>query len=425
MQAASWQNFLEHSEQTDVGLRRSNNQDSNGAIVSSSEDAWLRRGHLFIVADGMGAHAAGELASKMSVDNVLLTYYKLLDASAADALKRAVEDANAKIFARGQSNPDFKGMGTTTSVLAVLPQGAIVAHVGDSRVYRLRGNRFEQLSADHSLVWEMMAASKITERELPAYVPKNVITRSLGPNQVVKVDLEGPFPLLPGDTFLLCSDGLSGQVSDEEMGAILQTLPPREAGEALIDLANLRGGPDNITVIITRVTGLPTGVSAAGNESTAATASSKPGSVHLATWVVLGVMLLVAAALAAIGEMWGALGAGAIAIVALLTAVVQRSSGASSSSSPALTGGALGRGPYRSLVCSPNAELLDRLAKIIDPVRQMAVEKHWTINWTVVDQHRATAQAAAQQGDYTAALREFCRAMTLLMRDVRDQRRRR
>jgi protein phosphatase len=405
-----------------VGLRRTNNQDSNGAIVSSSEDVWQRRGHLFIVADGMGAHAAGELASKMAVDNVLLTYYKLPDPSPADALKKAVEDANTKIHTRGQSNPDFKGMGTTISSMAILPQGAIVAHVGDSRVYRLRGNRFEQLSADHSLVWEMMAASKITERDLPAYVPKNVITRSLGPNQAVQVDLEGPFPLLPGDTFLLCSDGLSGQVSDEELGAILQTLPPREATVALVELANLRGGPDNITVIITRVMGLPNGV-APGTESHSSTNASQPGAVHVATWVVMGVMLLVAGVLAVGDQLWGAIGAGVIAAGALLAAVVQRSRG-SGGGSAIMPSGALGRGPYRSLVCSPNAEMLDRLSKLIDPVRQMAVEQQWSINWSVVDEHRQLSSDAAASGDYSTALREICRAMTLLMRDVRDQRRR-
>ncbi len=139
--------------------------------------------------------------------------------------------------------------------LVLLPQGALVAHVGDSRVYRLRGTRLEQLTFDHSLVWEMSAAGQLPKDALPGFVPKNIITRSLGPHASVQVDLEGPFPLEAEDTFLLCSDGLTGQVCDEEIGVLLQCLPPADAAQVLIDLANLRGGPDNVTVIIARVKG--------------------------------------------------------------------------------------------------------------------------------------------------------------------------
>jgi serine/threonine protein phosphatase PrpC len=251
--ADPWQKFVEHAELTDVGLRRSNNQDSLAFQLASGEKEWRRRGHLFLVADGMGAHAAGELASKIAADTVPLTYFKLADESPVTALQKAIEDANAKIHARGQANPDFKGMGTTASVLLLLPQGAMVGHVGDSRVYRLRGDRVEQLSFDHSLVWEMKAAGRINDHDMPGFIPKNIITRSLGPADVVQVDVEGPFPLAEGDTFMLCSDGLSGQVEDEELGVILHCLPPREAVQVLVDLANLRGGPDNITVIVARV----------------------------------------------------------------------------------------------------------------------------------------------------------------------------
>ena len=145
-------------------------------------------------------------------------------------------------------------MGTTCSVLTLLPQGAVVAHIGDSRVYRLSQNRLEQLTFDHSLVWEMKAAGQLTsEEESAGKIPKNVITRSLGPYSECKVDLEGPFPVQVGDTFLLCSDGLTGVITDAEIGAILANLSPDEAARVLIDLANLRGGPDNITVVIVKV----------------------------------------------------------------------------------------------------------------------------------------------------------------------------
>ena len=139
---------------SDVGLRRTNNQDNMGVMMASNADLWQRRGHLFLVADGMGAHAAGEYASKLAVDHVPHTYHKEPDASAATAIRKAIEEANHIIPARGQANPDFQGMGTTCSALIMLPEGAMVAHVGDSRVYRLRSNRLEQLTFDHSLVWE-------------------------------------------------------------------------------------------------------------------------------------------------------------------------------------------------------------------------------------------------------------------------------
>ena len=252
--AAIWENCIEHATATDVGLRRSNNQDATAVAVAGSVAAFQQRGNLYMVADGMGAHAAGELASKLAVDIVPLAYQKLADRAPPDALRAAVEDANAQIHGRGRADPDFRGMGTTSTTLVLLPQGAVAAQVGDSRAYRLRGDQFAQLTFDHSLVWEMRAAGQLPGDQVPEYIPKNVITRSLGPSPTVQVDIEGPFPLMVGDTFLLCSDGLSGQVKDAEMGTILQCLPLAEAARTLIDLANLRGGPDNITLVLIRLT---------------------------------------------------------------------------------------------------------------------------------------------------------------------------
>ena len=252
--AQNWNNCLEYIALTDVGMRRANNQDAHVEVLSPDQDQWFRRGHLFVVCDGMGAHAAGELASEMAAEGIPHMYLKYRDLPAADALRKSIEDVNTQIHNRGQANPDFQGMGTTASTLLLLPQGALVAHVGDSRVYRLRGNCLEQLTFDHSLVWEMSAAGQLPKNALPGFVPKNIITRSLGPHAEVKVDLEGPYPLEAGDTFLLCSDGLSGQVQDAEIAALLQCLPIADAAQVMIDLANLRGGPDNVTVTIIHVT---------------------------------------------------------------------------------------------------------------------------------------------------------------------------
>ena len=146
-------------------------------------------------------------------------------------------------------------MGTTCTVLVLLPQGAMVAQVGDSRAYRLRGNRYEQLTFDHSLVWEMRAAANCPPAKSPTTSPRTSLPGRWGRIRRSRSTWKGRFPVLPGDTFLLCSDGLSGPVKDEEMGIILQCLPPAEAARTLVDLANLRGGPDNITVVIVRVKG--------------------------------------------------------------------------------------------------------------------------------------------------------------------------
>ena len=221
----------------------------------SIASGWQSRGHLFLVADGMGAHAAGELASRMAVQAVAHHYHKHLELPPPESLLRALRDANAEIHQRGRANSEFHNMGTTCSALLLLPQGALVGHVGDSRVYRLRHQSLQQLTFDHSLVWEMRAAGQLANRDLSLSIPKNVITRSLGPQAAVQVDLEGPFEIQVGDRFLLCTDGLMAKLQDHEIGLVLVGLPPPEAAQLLVDLANVRGGPDNITVVVIEAVG--------------------------------------------------------------------------------------------------------------------------------------------------------------------------
>ena len=295
---------IDYAALSDIGLRRTNNQDSLAVVPATSDDLRRGRGHLFMVADGMGAHAAGELASKMAVDDVPLIYDKHRELPPPEALRSAVEEANANIHNRGQANAEFHGMGTTASTLVLLPQGALIAHVGDSRVYRLRGKLLEQLSFDHSLAWEMATSAKVSTDEVPGFVPRNVITRSLGPHADVDVDLEGPFPIQTGDVFFLCSDGLSGQVKDDELGAVLAALAPDEAAQALVDLANLRGGPDNITVIVIRVTGPEIATSSVDQGGLGGSAENRstakyPPSVPILVLLLFGA---VAAVLAAAGQ---------------------------------------------------------------------------------------------------------------------------
>lgn len=249
-----WNDSIIHSLQSDIGMRRANNQDSATAVTADSELRFNKRGHLFVVADGMGAHAAGELASQMAVEKIPQHFLRNDAASPLDALRKAISEANREVYLKGQSNPEFHNMGTTVSTLTLGPDGVVVGHVGDSRVYRLRRNVLEQLTFDHSLVWEMEANGHVQPNsELSRAIPKNVITRSLGPSPEVTVDMEGPWPALRGDRYLLCSDGLTGQVEDDEIGMLLGCLSPDKATRVLVDLANLRGGPDNITIIVVQV----------------------------------------------------------------------------------------------------------------------------------------------------------------------------
>ena len=239
---------LEYATCSHVGLKRTINQDSFTSRLSDAAD-FPQHGHLFVVADGMGAHAAGELASQLAVD-------ELRNTSGPEEHARQLEvhfrQANTIIHDRGQANPQLYNMGTTCSALWLLEQGAVVGHVGDSRVYRCRKNRIAQLTFDHSLVWEMRAAGQYSADSSSA-VPRNVITRCLGPHPHVEVDVEGPFSMQAGDTFLLCSDGLTGKIMDAELGVALRYLPPIAAAEFLVDLANLRGGHDNITATVVRI----------------------------------------------------------------------------------------------------------------------------------------------------------------------------
>ncbi len=243
---------LAFCDRTDVGRRRTNNQDSANVLPPSGPQQYKLRGWLFLVADGMGAHAAGEEASRIAAERVPLVYEKLAARSPPLALRRAMEQTNDEIHDKGERTPEFKGMGTTCTVLALLQRGALVGHVGDSRVYRIHGRTVEQLSRDHSLIWDLESQPGFS-REQAVAIPKNIITRSMGPHPHVDVEIEGPFPVEEGDVFLLCSDGLSGQVTDQEIGLFAAELPdPRQAAEALIGLALVRGAPDNVTVVMAR-----------------------------------------------------------------------------------------------------------------------------------------------------------------------------
>ncbi len=246
--------------ETNVGMKRSHNED-NFALM---EDDFL-----YVVADGMGGHASGEVASQMAIDTLKdfftatsadpeATWPYKMDKSRGyeeNRLITSVKLANLRIFETAQRDAKLRGMGTTMVAILVVDDGVLVAHVGDSRAYRLRDGQLAQLTEDHSLLNDYIKMKKLTEEEIRNFPHKNVIVRALGMKESVKVDtmLDPP---QPGDSYILCSDGLCGPISDEEIREIASsTTDLKEACKNMIDRANENGGPDNITVVIAKVMG--------------------------------------------------------------------------------------------------------------------------------------------------------------------------
>ncbi len=423
----NWSESLEHAVLSDIGMRRSNNQDSYAVALAADENNWQQRGHVFVVADGMGAHAAGELASKIAADGIPHSYHKLAALSPPDALRKSIETANRQIHERGQSSPDFHGMGTTCSVLVLLPHGAVVGHVGDSRVYRLRDQHLEQLTFDHSLVWEMTASGQLTEDAIQGFVRKNIITRSLGPHGKVQVDLEGPFALEQGDTFLLCSDGLSGQVTDEEMGVLMGCLPPGDAVRVLIDIANLRGGPDNITVIIARVKGQEITTAAANPAEPLRVSAESPADVqpksgaHPAFWILAGVLLVIAVVLAALGMLIPAAGTLVGALLIGGIGAMQQFGNGGQVGAAMHPGAMLGAGPHTNTPSVANEKMVKVLADLVDQLRDAATSGKFNLDWTRFDTYRKRSAAAAAKRDYPLAVVEYSRALRFMMSELRNQ----
>ena len=377
---------LVHCDRTDVGRKRATNQDSLACLPPSSPAQYRQRGWLFLVADGMGAHAAGERASAIAAERVPLLYAKSAPRSPPLSLRRSIEAVNDEIHSSGESTPGLRGMGTTCTALVILPRGALVGHVGDSRCYRVRGGSVEQLTRDHSLVWELEASKPAGGDgvSLGTWPPKNIITRSMGPNADVQVDIEGPFPVEEGDVFLLASDGLSGQVADEEIGLFASQLEPRDAAEALVGLTLIRGAPDNVTLIIAKA-GPQEVTESSKNDAPWPMSDAEPSAEAAAPipWKPLAAAAVsLFGGLAALGRVdfdtWppqdffqsamliaaGMLVAGAV--VLLLWAILQSLAPPPMRQRLLLPGGRLGKGPYRSYSCSPTPEILEGIVTSIE-----------------------------------------------------------
>ncbi|MCX7700320.1 MAG: protein phosphatase 2C domain-containing protein [Gemmataceae bacterium] len=406
-----------HFALTDVGIRRSHNQDAFAAIPAKSREIWREQGHIFLVADGMGGHAVGEKASQQAARDIPLAYQKYSKDGVAQALRRAFVEVNAAIHAVGVRNREFQGLGTTATALVLRPEGAWIAHVGDSRVYRVRGGRIQQLTFDHSYLWEMARRQNVDPAELQG-LKSNVIIRSLGPDALVQVDIEGPHALEAGDVFVVCSDGLSGPVTDSEIGAVASALPPEEAVRFLVQLANLRGGPDNITAVVVRVGGEPLRTPPR---------RSLAESLRRMHWSLPGLILGILLAIVAIPAFLSSRNLGLFMFLAATLTIALSLAGlllhVRAERIRREVEEEVGElHIYRESPCDIDAAVVEKLARSIGDLKQKVSEVFPKLIPESYTKLFTQAEKLQKEGDLMAAFREYCRAMHELARSYNSVR---
>jgi serine/threonine protein phosphatase PrpC len=237
---------------SDKGLVRRENEDSYLLYIPDDEELLERKGILVIVADGVGGGPAGKRASSMAVELIRDFYYQHPDEDKLEALQESLKAANLHIYQESRMDPLLHGMGTTCTAFVVCKTEGFLCHAGDSRAYLLRDRELRLISEDHTLVHELVAEGIITPEEGRTHPQRNIILKALGSASHLDPDTEC-IDLQKGDTLLLCSDGLHGYMSDEEIYSTLSGNPVEEAGSKLIELALDRGGADNITVVILNI----------------------------------------------------------------------------------------------------------------------------------------------------------------------------
>ncbi len=239
---------------TDRGLRRESNQDSFACWIPEDPGERDRKGVLLVVADGMGGARGGDVASRGAVDTLVRVYREAADSNVGQALARAVQQANQSVHEQSLADPDLAGMGTTCTAAVVRNGDIFLAHVGDSRAYLVTSAGIRQLTRDHSLVAHLVEQQTLTPEEARIDPRRNLVTRSLGLGPEVEIDTVAlTAGLGRGDTLLLCSDGLHGAITDQELQHAVAGRELEVACRDLVALANQAGGPDNITVILARL----------------------------------------------------------------------------------------------------------------------------------------------------------------------------
>jgi protein phosphatase len=267
--------WIEAASHTDVGRVRKINQDRFAEFVDG------RGSRLLVVADGMGGHRGGEIASRLAVE-AIGDVFAGSEEPLEKMLRIAIETANDRVYRSASADPELAGMGTTVVALCLGEGGeAWVAHVGDSRLYLLRDGRLDALTADHSVVAEMQQQGFLSAEEAQAHPRRNELTRSVGVADEVEVDV-ARIAVKPGDRFLLCSDGLCGYLEEVEIREILGRERPLDAAHVLVDHANAKGGHDNITVQVLAIRdGAPLGGDAVDAKEVSPPSSEWPEMDHL------------------------------------------------------------------------------------------------------------------------------------------------
>jgi len=246
---------ITYGQASHVGLKRSDNQDAYGKFPADQDALTYPKGQLFLVADGMGGHQGGQEASQMAIRTIEESFSTSIINDTGTRLKKAFEVANEKIFNYAQEDSALYGMGTTCTSVALKNRQAWIVHVGDSRAY-LISQHIKQLTTDHTRVEELVQQKILTKEEAVHHPHRNVLSRAMGVEVDVQVDLTGPVPIQAGDYFLICSDGLS-RVTKQELYSTVLDFPPQEACDQLVQMANNRGGHDNVTVQVIRINYVP------------------------------------------------------------------------------------------------------------------------------------------------------------------------
>lgn len=250
MEAQTSITFGYHS---DVGLVRGDNQDSFALFPGTDDPPAGAKGRLFVIADGMGGYKGGNVASRLAVETVCNVYAEDSDQRTGEVLRQAFQKANAVIRAERMRDASLAKMGSTCTALVLRDGSAFVAHVGDSRAYRISGSSIRQLTNDHSRVGELQQQGILTKEEARSHPERSFITRALGVEDTVEVDVLRELVLRKDERFLLCTDGVYGNIEEYELRNAAMSMAPENACKALIDLANARGGQDNATAMIIHV----------------------------------------------------------------------------------------------------------------------------------------------------------------------------
>ncbi len=250
--------IVRFAAKTDLGRIRENNEDKFDSYEPEDPTILAARGSLYAVADGMGGHAAGQIASELALKNVIAHYYDSITESIPESLLEAIAAANETIHNLALMIPERSGMGTTLTAAVVVEDHVYIGQVGDSRGYLIRDEAIRQVTFDHSWVAEQVRMGGMTAEEAETSPYRNIITRSIGTQPTVEPEVFEELAI-QGDTWVLCSDGLTGHVEESEILQIAQGRAPAEAARQLIELANSRGGRDNITVLVLSIRDLVTG----------------------------------------------------------------------------------------------------------------------------------------------------------------------